>query len=201
MVSRKHKKTKKISLILAAVILATIGTIVTVFVGYRRVSEAPEMLLSSIKDGAKLSLGKIRQTATRDGKKEWSLEADSANYIDTEDKVVLKKLFVTYYIEDHGEVYLDADDGILHTDTNDIEFSGNVVIKNEDYQLETDSLSYEHKQRIIYTDDPVHIWGESSEIYADSLTYDLKQNVIALTGNVAASISRNFAATQLTDKR
>jgi LPS export ABC transporter protein LptC len=201
MVLRKHKKTKKISLILAAIILVTLGTIAAVFIGYRRVSEAPEKLLSSIKEGAKLSLGKIRQTATRDGKKEWSLEADSANYIDTQDKVVLKKMFVTYFIEDHGEVYLHADDGTLHTDTNDIEFSGNVVIKNEDYRLNTDKLSYEHERRIIFTDDPVHILGESAEISADSLEYDLKQNKIVLTGNVTATISRDFAAAQMTNKR
>ena len=66
-------KIKKLSIILPIVILLAIGTVIAVFVGYRRVSNAPEMLLSSIKDGANLSLGKIRQTATRDGRKELSL--------------------------------------------------------------------------------------------------------------------------------
>jgi hypothetical protein len=72
-------KAKKLSIILLIVVLMAIGTVITVFIGYRKVSNAPEMLLSSIKDGANLSLGKIRQTATRDGKKEWSLEAGSAH--------------------------------------------------------------------------------------------------------------------------
>ena len=108
------------------VILTVIGTIVAIFIGYRRVSSTPEMLLSSIKGGADLSLGKIRQTATREGKKEWSLEAGSADYIENEKKAVLKKVFITYYLEDNREVYLDADQAILNTATNDIEFSGNV---------------------------------------------------------------------------
>lgn len=201
MVLSKYKRTKKIKLILVAVILVTLGTIVAVFIGYRQVSEAPQLLLSSIKDGAKLSLGKIRQTSTRDGKKEWSLEADSAHYIDTENKVVLKRLFVTLYVKDHGEMHLDADNGILHTDTNDIEFSGDVVIKNANYRLKTRSLSYEHKRRIIFTSDPVHISGDSTKIWADSMTYNLKDNNIVLTGNVAATISKDLAAAQRKDKR
>ncbi len=132
MVWSRLKKTRKLSIFLLIVILLAIGMIVSVFIGYRQVSNAPELLLTSIKEGANLSLGKIRQTATRDGKKEWSLEADSANYMEAENKVDLKNLSVIYFLEDNREVYLEADQGILQTDTNDIEFSGNVVIRNED---------------------------------------------------------------------
>ena len=189
-------KIKKLSTIFLIVILLSIGTVVAVFVGYRRVSDAPEMLLASIKDGANLSLGKIRQTATRYGKKEYSLEAGSAHYIETEKKAVLKDLFITYFLEDNREVYLDADQGILNTDTNDIEFSGNVVIRNDDYRLETEHLSYEHKRRFIFTNVPVHISGDAVELSADSLTYDINANKIVLTGNVATAISRDFAPVQ-----
>ena len=172
----------------------TIGTIAAVFLGYQRVSNAPELLLSSIKDGANLSLGKIRQTATRDGRKEWSLEAGSAHYIENDKKAVLKDLLITYFLEDNQEVHLEAEQGILQTDTNDIEFSGNVVIRNQDYQLKTDRLSYKHEQRVIFSNDPVKISGASAELSAASIQYDLNANKIVLTGNVEAAISRNFAA-------
>ena len=189
-------KIKKLSIILLIVILLAIGTVVTVFIGYRQVSNAPELLLSSIKDGANLSLGKIRQTATRDGKKEWSLEAGSAHYIENENKAVLKDLFITYYLKDNKEVYLNADQGILNTETNDIEFSGNVVIRNEEYKLKTEKLDYQHERRFISTDVPVHISGDGADVTANSLTYDLNAEKIVLTGNVVASISPNFAPMQ-----
>ena len=189
-------KIKKLSIILLLVILIAIGTVVAVFIGYQTVSNAPEMLLSSIKDGANLSLGKIRQTATRDGKKEWSLEAGSAHYMEDEKKAVLKDLFITYFLEDNREVYLNADQGILNTGTNDIEFSGNVVIRNEEYRLTTEQLSYEHKRRFIYTDNPVNISGDGAELSANSATYDLEADKIVLTGNVATAISRNFSPVQ-----
>ena len=190
------KKNKKLNFILLAVVLVTIGTIAAVFIGYRRVSSAPELLLSSIKEGANLSLGKIRQTATRDGKKEWSLEAGSAHYLENDKKAVLKNLFITYFLKDNHEVYLEAEEGILQTDTNDIEFSGNVVIRNEDYQLRTRRLGYEHERRIIFTNDPVQISGESVELSASSLKYDLNNNKIILTGNVEAAVSKDSTAIQ-----
>ncbi len=190
------KKNKKLGFILIAVILVSVGTVAAVFIGYRRVSTAPEMLLSSIKEGANLSLGKIRQTATRDGKIEWSLEAESAHYLENDKKAVLKKLFITYFLEENREVHLEAEEGILQTDTNDIEFSGNVVIKNENYQLKTRRLDYEHARRVIFSNDPVQISGESVELSAGSLNYDLNTNQIILRGNVVAAVSRDFTAIQ-----
>jgi LPS export ABC transporter protein LptC len=194
-------KIKKTRLILLLVILLAIGTVVAVFIGYRQVSNAPEMLLSSIKDGANLSLGKIKQTATRDGRKEWSLEAGSAHYIETENKAVLKDLHITYFLENNQEVYLEAEQGILNTVTNDIEFSGNVVVRNEDYRLRTERLSYEHKRRFIFTDDRVRIAGDGAEVSADSLNFDLNANQIVLTGNVASRISRDMMLLEELDKR
>jgi len=187
---------KKLRTLFLIVILLAIGTVVAVFVGYRKVSNAPELLLSSIKEGANLSLGKIRQTATRDGRKEWSLEAGSADYMENDKKAVLKDLFITYFLEDNREVYLNADQGILNTETNDIEFSGHVVIRNLDYRLTTEQLSYEYKRRFIFTKSPVTISGDAAEVSADSATFDLQANKIVLTGKVKAAISRDFAPVQ-----
>ena len=186
-------KNKKLTIIFLTLILVAIGTVAVIFIGYRQVATAPEQLLSSIKDGANLSLGKIRQTATRDGKKEWSLEAGSAHYIENDKKAVLKDLFITYFLKDNREVYLEAEEGILQTDTNDIEFSGNVVIRNEDYQLQTRRMNYEHERRLIFSNDPVQISGEAVKLSAKSIKYDLNLNKIIFAGNVEAAISEDFS--------
>ncbi len=186
-------KNKTLTITFLVLILVAIGTVAAVYIGYRQVSTAPEQLLSSIKDGADLSLGKIRQTATRDGKKEWSLEAGSAHYIENDKKAVLKNLFITYFLKDNREVYLQAEEGLLQTDTNDIEFSGNVVIRNDDYQLKTRRMNYEHERRLIFSNDPVHISGEAVNLSARSLTYDLNLNKIIFAGNVEALITEDFA--------
>lgn len=187
------KKTRKLSLVLLTVIVVAVSTVVAVFIGYRRVSNAPELLLSSIQEGADLSLGKIRQTASRDGKKEWSLEAETADYMEAENKVHLKNLSVTYYLKDNREVYLKADRGILQTVTNDIEFTGNVVIENEAYRMKTEHLNYEHAKRFIFCREPVRIWGENAEITGESATYDLNADKIVLKGSIVATMSQDFA--------
>ena len=201
MVWSRLKKTKKLSIFLLIVILVSVGTVVSVFIGYRQVSNTPEMLITSLKEGANLSLGKIRQTATRDGKKEWSLEADSANYMEADNKVDLKNLSVVYFLEDNREVYLKADQGILQTDTNDIEFSGNVVIRNEEYQMKTEHLNYGHGQRIIICDQSIRISGKGAELTAESAKYDLNADKIVLNGNVVATIPRGFEPIPGRDKR
>ena len=192
---------KKASIAILVVILVVIGTIVAIFVGYRRISSTPEMLLSSIKEGTDLSLGKIHQTATREGRKEWSLEAGSADYVENEKKAILKKVFITYYLKDNREVYLEAEQGILNTATNDIEFSGHVVVRNADYRLKTERLNYQHDAQLIYCNVPVHISGADAKISADTLKYDLKDNQIVLNGKVFTLISQNFMLFGGTDKR
>ncbi len=193
MVFTRFKKTLKAKLILPAIILVAIGTVVAVFIGYRRVSNAPELLLASIKTGADLSIGKIRQTSTRNGKKQWSLEAKSADYMENEKKVILKDLSVTFFLENQDEVYLVADRGILHTGTNDIEFSGNVVVRNKQYRLKTENLAYENDKRIITCNVPLRITGDKAELAANSASYDLNADKIVMTGNVDATISAKSA--------
>ena len=201
MVWSRLKKTRKLSIFLLIVILSAVGMIASVFIGYRQVSNAPELLITSIKEGANLSLGKIRQTATRDGRKEWSLEADSANYREADNKVDLKNLSVIYFLEDNREVYLKADQGILITDTNDIEFSGNVMIRNDAYQMKTEHLNYEHGRRIIICDQSIRIWGQDGELTAASAKYDLNADKISLKGNVVATVSRDLVANPAKPKR
>jgi len=187
------KKTPKAKLILPAIILIVIGTVMAVFIGYRRVSNTPELLLSTIKTGADLSIGKIRQTSTRNGKKHWRLEASSANYMENEKKVVLQDLSVTFFLKNQDKAYLVADRGVLQTDTNDIEFSGNVVIRNKGYRLQTDNLLYENEKRIIICKDPLRITGNDTALAADSASYDLNAGKIVIKGNVDATITAKSA--------
>jgi len=185
------KTSKTIKLILLSIILITVGIVIVVYVGYRRISNTPELILSTIEEGANMSIGKIRQTVTRDGKREWSLEADSAHYIEKQKQVILKDLSVTFFLDDNSEVYLSAQKGIVNRDSNDIEVSGNVVIKKDNYRLTTEQLNYDHKQRIIFSKVPVTISGNSTNILADSAIFDLNTKKIRLEGNIEGTLSAN----------
>jgi LPS export ABC transporter protein LptC len=193
MARTQYLKSKKLKLILLSVILIAVGIVVVVYLAYQRLSDAPELLLSTIQEGADMSIGKIHQTATRDGKREWSLEAASAHYMEDKKQVVLNELSVIFYLEDGSEAYLTADRGVLNTNSNDIEVSGNVIIKKDTYQLSTDKLNYQNKIRTIFARVPVLITGTDARVTADSASFDLNTKKIRLKGNVDSTVSENSA--------
>jgi lipopolysaccharide export system protein LptC len=188
-----HKQTKRVKLFLIAVVLITVSLVAIVYVGFRHISDTPTMILSTIREGADMSIGKIQQTSTRDGKKVWSLEASSAHYMDSENQLILKDLSVTFFLEDNSEVYLTAEKGNLNTKSHNIDVSGNVVITKDKYVITTDKMKYKHASRFIYSRDPVVISGESGKISADTASFDLKTNKITLEGKVEGTFKENSA--------
>ena len=188
----QYKKPKKIKILLLATILITIGGVIGIYIGFRQDPKIAESVPESIEPDATLSIGKIHQTATRKGKKEWSLEASSAHYIDKTSQMVLKDLSVIFFLKDNNEVTLTADRGILKTESNDIAVSGNVVLNNKEYKLLTEKLNYAHARRVLYSSAPVIITGTSSQLAADSISFDLNSNKITMEGSVEATIAKNF---------
>jgi len=188
----QYKKPKKIKILLLATILITLGGVIGIYIGFRQDSKLTESVPESVEPDATLSIGKIQQTATRKGKKEWSLEASSAHYIDKTSQMVLKDLSVIFFLKDNSEVTLSADRGILKTESNDIAVSGNVVLNNKEYKLLTEKLNYTHARRVLYSSAPVIITGTSAQLAADSISFDLNSNKITMEGSVEATIAKNF---------
>jgi LPS export ABC transporter protein LptC len=187
-----YKKPKKIKIFLLAIMFIALGGVIAYYIIARQDTKAPDLVAEPVEPDATLSIGKIHQTATRKGKKEWSLEARSAHYVDKTGQMILKDLVVTFFLDDNGEITLVADQGTLTTDTNDIEVSGNVVVKNEEYQLLTDRLSYTHDKRMLYSKAPVKISGTSARLAADEISLDLNSQKVTLEGGVEATLDDNF---------
>ena len=190
---RPRKNPKRVKLFLIAVVLIMVSLVIIVYVGFRQISDTPTMIMSNIKKGADMSIGKIHQTSTRDGKKEWTLEASSAHYMDSKNHLILKDLSVTFFLKDNQKVYLTADKGKLNTKTNNIDVSGNVIITKDAYVITTDKMIYKHKNRLIFSRDPVFISGNSGKIKADTAAFDLQTNKITLEGKVEGTFKENSA--------
>jgi LPS export ABC transporter protein LptC len=111
--------------------------------------------------------------------------------MDAKNQLVLEDLSVTFFLKDNSEVYLTADRGKLNTKTNNIYVSGNVVITKDKYVITTDKMRYKHKDRLIFSSDPVVISGESGKITANTATFDLDTNKITLEGKVEGTFKEN----------
>jgi len=180
---------KKLKLILLSVIVITFGIVFAIFIRYRHQTDEFKAPVSTIPEDANMAIGKIHQTATRNGETEWSLDAGSVTYFDEKKSALFQDLSVTFFLKDGSHVYMTADKGILKTDSKDIEVTGNVVVKNIDYRLETETMQYKHKERIIFSRVPVEISGAAFELAADSMSIDLNENKAAFKGNVKGNMN------------
>ncbi len=188
----KNQNPRKLKFFLIAVIIILLGIIIAVFSTYRNILDETAGLKSVIHSAAKMSLGKLHHTATRDGVIEWSLDASSAKLLDEKKQLILDDLSVVFYMKDGKKAYLTAEKGFLHTESNDIEVAGNVVVKNDNYVLKTEKLNYEHTRRILFSNVSVEISSDSEKLTADSISFDLNTKKTMLEGNVKGIFSENI---------
>jgi len=174
--------------IVLIVFFVTVGIAATAYFGYRRLSPLPGLAVPSTTGLEAVVVERVHQSATREGRTEWSLDAATGQYRLSEKKVLLTDLFVTFFTRDDQKVFLTARHGTVMTDSHDMEAHGNVVIYNDTYRLETEKMTYSHGSRIITSDDPVRIKGQAGDLTADSLTMDLKANRLVMRGHVRGTL-------------
>ena len=138
-------KSKIIKRILLIVMVLGIGGVVATFVTYRKSFDNPEKLTAMLPQDTRVSMQSFEHTATRDGKTQWHLEADSAS-LTGQKKLILKTPAVVFYRENGRKIFLSAESGILNKQTNNITMTGNVVAKADGYRFEAESAVYPQLQ-------------------------------------------------------
>lgn len=186
----KFVKDKAVPL-LSLVCVVTIGLIIFVYITARDTPrESP--VVSEMQQEASLSMEGIRMASTRDGVKAWSLTAESGYYFDNRQQAVFNNITVLFHQKEGGEVILTADKGLYRSASNDLELSGHVVIKNDQYQIESSQFQYEHKPGILKSNFPVSVIGQSVTLKADTVAYFLESGEIKLNGNISGTIIDNI---------
>jgi LPS export ABC transporter protein LptC len=191
LIKRTHRI--KLNFLLILIIFLAFGVILTVFLKYRNGWEKNDGREAIISSKASISIGKAHQTATRNGIKEWSLDAASADYMTDKNQAVFKDLSVTFFLKDNTKVYITADRGLLKTDSNDMEISNNVVVKYTQYKLRCENLYYEHKKGIIFSNVPVNITGDSFQLVADAMSLNLNTDKTLFEGKVKGTFRGGIA--------
>lgn len=182
----------KIQIILVIMVLALIGLVLTKFIGYRRILNSHNTPVISSTGDSSLSIGKVEQTAVRNGTREWKLEAGKAEYIENTQQVLMKELSVTFFLEDGRNAVLTADEGILNKASNDIEVMGNVLVIDERFRLETERLLYDHSNRIIKSNSPIRLISGKWDLRADSISMNLATRKTRFKGSVDGIFKENL---------
>jgi LPS export ABC transporter protein LptC len=181
---KKNFNPKKIKLFLFSIIFLVSVTVVAVFIGYRQISGSRERIVAVIQDKSDISISRVHHIATRKGKKEWSLDARSAQMIGSTKEVILEDVSIIFFLENESEVHLTADHGRLNYSSNDIKLEGNVFVQRGDYTLKTETLHYNHSQRVFFSRVPVEIAGDTLNLVADTMSFDLNSKKTLFEGNV-----------------
>lgn len=176
--------------VVVAFLCVAVGIAAAAYFGYRRLSPLPELAVSS-KTGPQeaMVVERVHQSAVREGRTEWSLDAATAQYRLNEKKVLLTDMAVTFFTRDDQKVYLTARHGTLMTDSHDMEAHEEVVVFNDAYRLETERMFYAHASRMITSDAPVKINGQAGELSGDAMAVDLKANRLVLKGHVHGTLA------------
>ncbi len=148
---------------------------------------------------ASLILNRMQHTSTRNGVKEWTLEATSAKVLKNEDKVLITNISLVFFMPKGEQVEVTAKNGYINMGASDIDLSDNIVVTYKTSVLTTDRLHYEKKSHIIYSNEHVTITNavsanysaanNSSVLKSDTMKIDLNNNSLELKGNVYAILS------------
>ncbi len=159
-----------------------------------------KVTLQTTAPAADLKLDRLRYTETREGVKEWELEAASAQYFKEEGTVVFEKVKATFFGKNQEIYKLEGEKGKLNTQTKAIEaFDGVKMESSDGYRLETRTLCYLADKKELSTPDPVEINGPQGQITGIGLTVDLKHQKMRILKQVTTILaSRGIPGDQRT---
>lgn len=161
---------------------------------YKEKLTSGEIVLKEISIDSKstMMLDSMHQTSTRNGVKEWTLDASSAKLLKEENKAVMADVNVVFFMENGGKINLSSARGTLDTKTHDMTFTDKVVVTHGEYSLETDKLHYSKKRHILYSTVHIRIMDKESLLEADAMETDLNRSTTRLKGNVRGKFSETF---------
>jgi LPS export ABC transporter protein LptC len=139
---------------------------------------------------ADLKLDRVHYLETREGVKEWELEAASAVYFKDENTVVLEKVRAVFYGKGEESYVLLGEKGKYNTQTKVIEVTDGVKIdSSQGYHLRTRSLTYQSEQRELRTSDPVEMRGPDLEVTGVGMVVELNRQRVRILGGVTTVFS------------
>ncbi|MBF0224846.1 MAG: LPS export ABC transporter periplasmic protein LptC [Desulfobacterales bacterium] len=180
-----NKNRKIIKGLLYFLMLIASGFLLYTFAFYHPKYQPKDVITTTKDENIYITIDNLHQVAVKDGVKEWVLDAASAQLIENSTKeTLLNKISVTFYVDNNKELYLTAEHGKLNVESKDIEVYGKVIVKNETFSLNAEKINYIYSTKIIYSNLPVAISGDSLNIRGDSMIFDLKSNKTFLEGKV-----------------
>lgn len=120
----------------------------------------------------------------------WQLTADQAAVFDQEKRTALKTVHIRVKDKDRAWTIV-GEEGDLFQDSNNLEVRRNVVMTSDDgLRLETTVLRWLSTEKRMWTDKPVKIFRERTEIDGTGLNVLMQSEATTVNGRVQAIFNR-----------
>ena len=181
----KFNKKAAIITVVTVIVVSVVAAIM--IMESRESSQGPLLRITS--DNVDLQVKDVNYTDVGDSGLKWEIKADSAKYVKSENLAMFDQVRVKLVMEDGRTLVMTGDKAKLHTDTKNIEISGNVkIISDKGDYLTTDVLKYSGSERRIYTEAPVKMENPRMEVRGVGMSFSLEDKDVALLSRVKANI-------------
>jgi LPS export ABC transporter protein LptC len=182
---------RKLRSFLGIIILGSLGGVG--FMTWRTLAPPQEKIETAkeLATSADLKLDRVRYTETREGVKEWELEAICAQYFKEESTVFFDKVKATFFGKDGERYVLVGEKGKFNTQTKAIEvFNGVTLSSSDGYQMRTRSLKYQAEKRELSTSDAVEITGPQLRVEGIGLIVELDRQQMKVLRQVTTTLRK-----------
>lgn len=153
---------------LGGIILGLSAFLVYVVIGHMRTNAPPPPIASPVLEEADAGMEGFVYRQTKDGMVQWEVAAQRAEVFEARHEASLEEVQLRLFGQDGQEMMLEADQGVINTETNDFELSNRekliAIELANGYTILTPHLHWIDAKQEIRTPNPVTIEGNGLTI-------------------------------------
>jgi len=136
---------------------------------------------------ADVSIGQMRLVEMNGDRKEWEVEAASADMYGERGVTFLKDVFITFYPEEPEPINVEGDRATFFNATRDFLIEGNVVMSPiEGYTAYTETVRWVAGEQVITTEDEVRAVRPGSELHGKGMRAHARTRRLEISQSVEA---------------
>jgi len=166
--------------------------VIAIFAGLKMRSaneSLPAIAAEVTSEDGNLTLNNFEYRDVKKGNARWTVWADTATYFEDRKETVLDQVKAIFFLKNGGQVELLGERGVLHTDTNNMEISGNVgVTFGKDYKLTTDRLLYNRDKELIYTNEQLVLKGPGLTTKGQGMRLEIEKKSVSILRHMGTSL-------------
>jgi LPS export ABC transporter protein LptC len=133
----------------------------------------------------------FHRVKVEDGRKVWEVSAREAQYLETEEVVVVVEPVVAVFLKDGRTVSLKGKDGkvfLKDRELQAVDLEGDIDAQFGDYALRTDRARYEADRDVILAPGTVRITGEGFDLNGERMEVLVAEQHLTLTQRVSMTL-------------